>query len=468
LPAAHSDSDRLAMLEKLGLASVEQLFAGLPEGVRLRRPLAVPGPLSETELKKHFLAAAKANANLEDWVCFLGAGVYDHYIPAVVSHIIQRSEFYTSYTPYQAEISQGLLQSIYEYQTMICRLTGMEVSNASLYDGATALAESVFTAFSIRKQVGPVAVSAAVSPFYRRVLGSSLGGKGCGFQDLPYDRQTGQTVLPGAAGGSSQGSSPSKAGGAMPLAVVVQHPNFFGCLEDLAAQRRYCDSVGALMITCVDPLALGVLRPPGDYGADIVVAEGQGLGCAMNFGGPLLGVMAARREHIRHLPGRLAGMTVDRDGERAFSLTLQTREQHIKRERATSNICTNQALCALAACVYLATLGEVGLRRVAEACVQKSHYAWERLSKIEGFRPCFPEAHFFKEFAFSGPVPSRTVQERLAQKHIVSGLPLGPYYPEMRDAILWCVTEKGTREEIDRLVRELAEICKDEGAPCAT
>lgn len=450
LGAAHSQSDRQGMLEELGLTSAEQLFASVPESARLKCPLAVAGPLSELDLKRHFLTLARANANLEDWVCFLGAGIYDHYIPSIVGHILQRSEFYTSYTPYQPEISQGLLQSIYEYQTMVCRLTGMEVSNASLYDGATALAEAVFMAFSIKKRFGGVAVSDALSPFYRRVLSTYLRATGCNLHELPHDAEKGHTRF--ALDGQTE----------PPLAVVSQYPNFFGCVEDLSAQRELCNAVGALMITCVDPLALGLLRPPGEYGADIVVAEGQGLGCPMNFGGPLLGILAARREYIRHLPGRIAGMTADKDGKRAFALTLQTREQHIKRERASSNICTNQALCALAACVYLSTLGEVGFRQVAEACLHKSHYAWERLTSLEGFQPCFPQAHFFKEFALNSPIPAARIQERLAQERILPGLPLGRYYPNMGEAILWCVTEKRTKEEIDHLVQVLARVCKDE------
>lgn len=436
------------MLERLGLSSIADLFVSVPESARLKRPLAVPGPLSEPALRRYFLGLASANANLEDWVCFLGAGIYDHYIPTLVGYVTRRSEFYTSYTPYQPEISQGLLQSIYEYQTMICRLTGMEVSNASLYDGATALAEAVFIAFSIGQRPGPVAVSDAVNPFYRRVLRTYLRATGHQIQQLPHDPRDGRTLF------HVQHNRDC------PVAVLVQHPNFFGCLEDLQAQRHFCDTSGALMVTCVDLISLGLLRPPGDYGADIVVAEGQALGCQMAFGGPLLGVMAARREHLRHLPGRIAGLTTDKDGKRAFSLTLQTREQHIRRERATSNICTNQALCALAASVHMATLGEVGFRQVAEVCLQKSHYAWEKLTSLEGFRPCFPQGHFFKEFALYSPVASPKVRDLLAEKHIVSGLPLDGHYPEMGDAMLWCVTEKRTKEEIDELVQILADVAE--------
>jgi glycine dehydrogenase subunit 1 len=433
------------MLKELGLTSAEELFATVPENARLKRPLKVEGPLSEPDLKRYFLSTANANVNLEDWICFRGGGVYDHYIPSVVTHILQRSEFYTSYTPYQAEISQGFLQTIYEYQTMVSRLTGMEVSNASLYDAATALAEAVFMAFSIKKRFGPVAVSDAVNPFYRRVLRTYLRSANGALYELPHDPEKGQTEF-----STPEGEGP-------PVAVICQQPNFFGCLEDLAAQRRFCDATGAIMVTCVDPVALGLLRPPGEYGADIVVAEGQGLGCGMNFGGPLLGIMATRREHIRHLPGRIAGLTTDAEGKRAFALTLQTREQHIKREKATSNICTNQALCALAACVYLSTLGEVGFRQIAEACLQKSHYAMERLSNISGFQPCFPEASFFKEFALKSPIPSAILQERLGEKHILAGLPLGRYYSDMEEAVLWCITEKRTKEEIDLVVQLLAD-----------
>jgi len=441
LPNTQADVE--LMLQRLGLDSLEALFASVPASVRLQRPLQVPGPLSEIELLRHCAGLARQNANPDDWVCFQGGGVADHFVPAVVRYVLSRGEFLTAYTAYQPEASQGFLQAMYEFQTMIARLTGMEVANASLYDGATALAEAVFMALAAKGEGGAVYLSKGVNPRYRRVLRTLLRHR-VPLLELPLEQTTGQTAFP---------DTPVRKA----TAICLQHPNYLGCLEDLAALRRHCDRTGALMVVAVDPISMGMLKPPGDFGADVVVAEGQPLGLPLSFGGPLVGLLTTRRSLVRLLPGRLVGRTRDAAGRQAFTLTLQTREQHIRRERATSNICTNQAMCALAVTVYLTVLGETGLRQVAHQCLQKSHYAFERLVAEGKCAPLFPKTPFFKEFTLRPHCSAIRVQRAAARRRILSGIAQDNDYPEFGSAITFCVTEKRTAAEIDALVEAVRE-----------
>ena len=436
-------AERRAMLERIGVRDVEELFADIPEPARLRRPLDLPPPLSEAELLRHLRELAERNAHVQRYPSFLGAGAYDHLIPTVVQHVISLPEFYTAYTPYQAEVSQGTLQAIFEFQTLICQLTAMEVANASMYDGASAAAEAALAATAITGR-RRVVVSEAVHPEYRQVMATYLGNQGIGLETAPWDQ--GLTDLQALA----------RRLDAETAAVVMQQPNFFGCLDEMAQAAELAHRAGALLVAVVDPISLGLLAPPGDYGADFAVGEAQALGNPLSYGGPYVGFFAARRQHIRRMPGRIVGLARDVEGRRAFALVLQTREQHIRRERATSNICTNQGLNALAATVYLAALGREGIREVAEACLQKAHYAHQQLSRLPGVAAPWP-APFFKEFVLAFDVDPRTVVRRLWEEHgILGGLPLGRFYPQLASASLWCVTEARTRDEIDRLAAALA------------
>jgi glycine dehydrogenase subunit 1 len=383
---------------------------------------------------------ANRNVAADHAACFLGGGSYDHFIPAVVDFVGSRSEFYTSYTPYQAEASQGNLQALFEYQTLITQLTGLDVSNSSLYDGGSATAEAVLMALDSGSRGQRVVVTASVHPEYRQVLDTYLANVAT------------EVVTVGTAGGTVSPEELAKAIDDHTACVVVQHPNFFGCLEDVEAIAAAAHRVGALMIVIFDPVSLGVLRRPGDYGADIAVAEGQSLGNPMAFGGPYLGIMACREQFVRRMPGRLVGQTVDRRGKRCWVLTLQTREQHIRREKATSNICTNQALFALRASVYLAAMGPKGMRDVAELCLQKAAYAKRELTKGGKFSLAF-DRPTFKEFVVR--VKDGRVEDLVdaaLREGILAGVPLGRWYPELSDCLLVAVTEKRTKEEIERLV----------------
>ncbi|MHB1416045.1 MAG: aminomethyl-transferring glycine dehydrogenase subunit GcvPA, partial [Chloroflexota bacterium] len=375
---------------------------------------------------------------------FLGAGAYNHFIPAVVGRMVGRSEFYTSYTPYQPEISQGTLQSIFEFQTLICELTQMDVSNASLYDGASATAEALVLAVSVTRR-RKLVLGDTVHPEYRTVLRT-------------YTRELGLEIVEGGRrdGGRLDPAWVRAAVDENTACVIAQQPNFLGCLEDMEALARAAHEVGALFVAVYDPISLGLLRPPGAYGADVAVAEGQPLGIPISFGGPSLGLFSCAEKYLRQMPGRLVGETVDDQGRRGYVLTLQAREQHIRREKATSNICTNQALMALAATVYLSYMGPQGLRRVAELCLQKAHYAAERLGTLAGYSLAFADP-FFKEFALRCPRPPALVNAGLARRGIVGGYELGRDYPELADCLLFCVTEMNPREDIDRLVAALAE-----------
>ena len=443
----NTDVDRAKMLEAIGLTSIEELFADIPEEVRFPA-LDLPAPLSEMEVVRLLGELAEKNADLDHYACFLGAGAYRHFAPAVVDYILRRGELYTCYTPYQPEVSQGTLTAIYEYQTMVCQLTGMEVANASMYDGASALAEAALMACRITKRERVVA-SEATHPEYRQVVRTYTQGMGLEIQDTGYMRQDarwGQTDLAQLRDLVDEETA----------CVAVQYPNFFGVIEDLEAVGEIAHERGALFVVCADPIALGMLKPPGDYGADIVVGEGQALGAPPNFGGPYLGLFATRMKHVRQMPGRVIGQTVDAQGRRGFVMTLQTREQHIRRQKATSNICTNEALMALAATVYLAAMGKGGLRKAAELCYHKAHYAAARIADLPGFEVL--SEPFFKEFAVRMPFPPAEVNAQLLERGIIGGYDLGRAYPELADTMLLCVTEMNTGEEIDRLVEVLGKI----------
>ncbi len=431
------------MLDSIGVPSVQDLFACVPDALRLDGDLDVSGPLSEPELASHALSLARGNSDLQSHACFLGAGVYDHYIPATVPAITGRSEFYSSYTPYQPEMSQGNLQAIFEFQTMVCRLTGMEVANASMYDGASALAEAALMASSITGRRTWL-VSRAVHPSYRQTMGTFADAAGFTIQELPI------------AGILTDLRSLESLSWEDVACVVLQQPNFLGSVEDAARIGEIAHARGALFVVSADPICLGILSPPGDYDADICTGEGQPLGVAPSFGGPLLGLMACKKQFVRQMPGRLVGATVDANGWPSYTLTLQTREQHIRRERATSNICTNQAINALAATVYLATMGPDGLRQVARLCFDKAHYAADRIRSSPGLDVPFGD-RFVKEFVVKCNRPVREMNQRLMEKGIVGGLDLGRFYSEFAGHMLICVTERRTREEIDRLVECLAE-----------
>ena len=435
--------DQKEMLKIIGVSSIEDLLSNIPSDVRLKRGLNLPKPLSELELLNELKALSNMNANTNDYVSFLGAGAYDHFIPSVVPHILSRSEFYTAYTPYQAEMSQGLLQTIYEYQTLICELTGMEVANASMYDGASAMAEAAMMATRITKRE-EIIVSSTVNPRYRCVLNTYLMG-------LKYPVTTIRQTH-----GISDIERLSQSISDKTAAVIIQYPNFFGCVEDIRTIIDMAHRRGAIAVVAADPIALGLLKSPGELGADIVLGEGQSLGIPLNFGGPYLGFFATKMEHVRKMPGRVVGATTDREGKVGYCLTFQTREQHIKRERATSNICTNEALVALAATVYMEAMGREGLKDVATLCLKKAAYARKKIGEIKGYSIPF-SIPAFKEFVVKAPVAPHLIQERLNSQKILSGLDLGTYYPELNNHILFCVTEKRTRDEIDRLASVLGE-----------
>lgn len=439
----HTEADRQRMLEAIGVDSIDRLFEVVPEESRYPS-LDLPPGLSEMEVVRLFQGLAEENADLDHHPCFLGAGAYRHFIPAVVDHVLRRGEFNTAYTPYQPEASQGTLTAIYEYQSMICDLTGMDVTNASLYDGASAVAEAALMAARITRREELV-VARNVHPAYRQVLRTYTQGLGLPIRGVGYDHQ-GRVDLASARETLSSASA----------CLIVQHPNFFGCLEDLSSASELAHRVGALLVACLDPIALGLFRPPGEEGADLVAGEGQALGNPLSFGGPYLGFLACRQEYMRQLAGRLVGMTTDTQGRRGFVLTLQTREQHIRREKATSNICSNQALVALAATVYLAAMGKQGLRQVAELCFHKAHYAARQIEGLPGF--ALPFGEFFKEFVVKTTLSPREVNAKLWERGIVGGYDLGPDYPELADGLLLCVTEMNPKEEIDALVEVLGEM----------
>ena len=437
--------DQRAMLDAIGVETIDDLFAMIPAELRYKRELAIPPALSEIELTQHMAQLAAKNEHAGSKVCFLGGGSYDHFVPAVVDEIAGRGEFYTSYTPYQAEVSQGNLQVVFEYQTLVARLTGLDVSNASLYDGGSAAAEAVLMAVSSTRRYGKVVVPASVHPEYRQTTATYLLNLGV------------EVVTIGTPNGVVNPKDLAAAVDDTTACVVVQQPNFFGCVEDAEALAKIAHDAGALVVAAFDPISLGLLKRPGDWGADIAVAEGHTLGTPMQYGGPYLGIMACREKLVRRMPGRITGQTVDRRGKRCFVLTMQTREQHIRREKATSNVCTNQGLFALRATIYLALLGPEGLRETANLCLQKSRYAAERLCENERFELAF-DAPTLKEFVIRDR--QGRVDELLADAldtGFLAGVPLGRWYPELDDCFLVAVTEKRTKQEVDALARALAK-----------
>lgn len=435
----NTEQDQQAMLSSIGLAAKEELFADIPPAARLQRKLNLPETLSEEELLAHLKELAGKNADHDRYVSFLGAGVYDHFSPSVIDQLLLRSEFYTAYTPYQAEVSQGTLTAIFEYQTMICELTGMDVSNASMYDGATGLAEAAVMAVSATRR-STVLISRTVHPAYREVLTTYSKGRSIEIKEVDYDPRLGTTDL----------TKLEKLVDDQTAAVIMQNPNFFGCLEDGENISSIAKGKQALLVAAVDPVSLALLKAPAEYGADIVVGEGQGLGIPQSFGGPLLGFFAATQSLIRKMPGRIVGQTQDAHGRRGYVLTLQTREQHIRREHATSNICSNEGLCALAATMYLTFMGKAGLREVAEQSLQKAHYLAEAFRKA-GFVLPFA-APFFKEFVADVKSDPLELNERLLSDNILGGYALKNDYPELPRHALFCATERRTKEQMNKLV----------------
>ena len=442
----HTEAELSAMLETIGVASVEELFADVPHAHRFPR-LDLPQGMSEPEVAALFRRHAAANGALDTHSCFLGAGAYHHYTPAVIPHLLFRSELYTAYTPYQPEVSQGTLQTIFEFQTMVARLFGMEVANASLYDGSTALAEAALMAARLRAGRRTVVVSEAVHPEYRQVVATYLSGIGLRIVTVPFDRDTGETDRDALAGALDADTA----------AVLTQYPNFLGVIEPLEELVELTHAAGALAVASADPVALATLRPPGELGVDIATAEGQPLGIPLFYGGPYVGLLATSMRNVRQMPGRLAGVAYDGVGRRGFVLTLKPREQDIRRERATSNICTNEALIATAVAIYLAALGPNGLRDVADQCYHRSHYLAAELARLPGFSPRFSRP-FLREFALRTPRPPAEINRRLWEQHgIVGGLDLGRFDLGLEDCWLLTATELNSRADIDRLAAVLAE-----------
>ncbi|MEK7633540.1 MAG: aminomethyl-transferring glycine dehydrogenase subunit GcvPA [Patescibacteria group bacterium] len=434
-----TSQEEKTMLKTVGINGLDQLFKGIAKEHRLKRDLNLPAGLSEIELKREIESMAEKNRVYK--TSFRGAGAYRHFIPSVVKHLVMRSEFYTAYTPYQAERSQGMLQSIYEYQTMICRLTGMDLANASMYDGASALAEAALMATRIvdRKQI---LLSQAVHPEYQSTVKTYCHANQINVINLPFkdgvtDLKELKALLTDQVGG-----------------VIIQNPNFFGSFEEIKKIAQIVHEIGAiLVVNVVEPTSLALVKSPGEQEADIVVGDGQSFGIPLNFGGPYIGFMATKKEYMRRIPGRLVGMTKDTQGRRAFVLTLQSREQHIRREKATSNICTNSALCALTVLIYLATLGPK-LREVAELSMAKAYYLAKKLAKLPGIKLVKSQG-FYNEFVVKVK-SSQMVLQKLRNKGIEGGIDLGKYYPQLKNHLLFCATELNTKEEIDKAVKILS------------
>ncbi|MBI4198705.1 MAG: aminomethyl-transferring glycine dehydrogenase subunit GcvPA [Chloroflexi bacterium] len=426
----NTEADRQAMLKAIGVSSVADLFQDIPAAYR-NPPLHIPPPLSELELRRELETLAAENRHAGAGPSFLGAGAYNHYVPAVSLAIANRGEFLTAYTPYQPEVSQGTLQVTYELQSLTCQLLDMEVANAGMYEGASALAEAALMACRVTHRYR-VAYRDTLSPSYRAVVAT-------------YTAPQGIELYPVAPGAPLKPET---------ACLIVQHPNFYGYLEDLAALGKNARDSGALLVVSADPTATALFKAPGSYGADIVTTEGQPLGLPLSFGGPYIGLFTCKSQYLRQMPGRIVGRTVDTQGRTAYVLTLQTREQHIRRERATSNICTSEALLGLMVVVYLATLGKHGLRQVAELCYHKAHYAASLIAKLPGYRLPM-NGTFFQEFAVQCPKPPSEVNAALLERGIIGGLDISDAYP---NGMLLCVTEMNTREEIDRLAKALGTI----------
>jgi glycine dehydrogenase subunit 1 len=436
-----TESDRGEMLATIGVESVDELFGQIPEPLRLGRPLDLPAGMSEAEVYERLAALAAGNADAEEQVCFIGAGMYDHYVPAIVDAITQRSEFLTPYTPYQPEISQGGLQAMFEFQTAMSELTGLPVSNAGLYEGPSSVASAGYLAIGATGRRRFV-VSRGLHPHSRETLTTYSVGYGAEIVEVGLEEGvTDAAALAAAVDGET-------------AAVFLQSPNFLGAIEDVEALGAAARDHGALLVVATDPMTLGILRPPGECGADVALGEGQPLGNRLDFGGPSFGFFCATEELIRRMPGRIAGETEDVDGRRGFVLALQTREQHIRREKATHNICTAQALNALAATIHLAWLGREGFRELGELLAQRTAYARERLAAVEGVE-LLHEAPVVREFALRLAAPVDRVLERCAERGIAAGYPLGREYPEHGDGLLVAITERRTREQIDDLAEAL-------------
>lgn len=446
----HSKAETAQMLKSVGVKSIEDLFSVVPEKYRFPK-LDLPVGVTEMEVLGEMKEYAAANETVEDLICFLGAGAYHHYIPAAVDMLLRRGEFYTAYTPYQPEISQGTLQAVFEFQTLMANLTGMDVSNASHYDGATATAEAGVMAYhNYRGKRAKILLSAAVNPQNREVLCSYL----CGYENIEIEtlglenplEATPDDIIPSIDENTSL--------------VVVQYPDFFGRIYDLSKLADQVHAKGSLLAVVTNPIALGLLKTPGEFGADIVVGEGQPLGIPLSYGGPYLGFFTTKKEYVRKIAGRLVGETADAKGNRGYVLTLTAREQHIRREKATSNICTNQGLMALAATIYLSLLGKNGLKQVAELCYQKAHYASLKIGEIPGFK-ILGKSPFFHEFVIQCPISAKVINERLLDYQILGGFELAKAYPDLTNHLLVAVTEMNTLEEIDYLVNSLAEVSHD-------
>jgi glycine dehydrogenase subunit 1 len=442
----HTESDRRAMLAKIGLERMDDLYDAIPKEVRFP-DLDLPDPISEMEIAREMLTLSEANLEVQHVPCFLGAGAYNHFIPSIIDHILQRNEFYTAYTPYQPEISQGTLQAIFEYQSLMCNLTGMEVSNASHYDGATALAEAVILALNQhRGKRLKVLLSPTIHPHYRQVVRT-------------YTQGMGLTI----AGDESLDTNSAMLGEMLDddtTLVAVQYPDFLGRIEDFSSLGEAAKKAGALFCVVVNPLALGLLKPPSEFGADIVVGDGQPLGIPLSYGGPYVGIFTTRQQFVRRMSGRLVGETVDSRGQRGYVLTLTPREQHIRRDKATSNICTNQGLMALATAVYLSVVGKQGLREVAELCYHKAHYAAEKIDALDRYS-LWHRGPFFHEFVVSCPKPVAEINDQLLDYDILGGYDLGQEYPALADHMLIAVTEVISKEDINDFVTVLEEVSHD-------
>lgn len=440
-----SDNDIKVMLAKIGINSIEELFGSIPEDVKLNRPLNVPGPFSEPEVMAYFKKMANKNSS-PDILSFLGAGAYNHVIPSVVDYLSQRGEFVSPYTPYQPEISQGTLQTIFEFQTLICQLTGLDIANASLYDGASGAAETVLMAFRLRKKP-KIFVARSLHPQYRETIQTYVNNLHLNILEIGYE-ETGCMNLEELRNSIDDETS----------VVIYQSPNYFGAIEDIRKISETAHQYNALSAAVIaEPVSLGILEAPGVLGADIVTGEAQAFGIPLSFGGPYLGFMSCREEFIRQFPGRIAGETHDIEGKRGYVLTLSTREQHIRRERATSNICTNQALCALRATMFLEVLGQEGFKELAWQNLQKTQYAKEQLSQIKGISIKF-SGNIFNEFVCEFSKPWEDIQVELLKKDILGGYGLEGDFPELKNCAVICVTEKHKKEDIDMLATALSEI----------
>ncbi|MSR64349.1 MAG: aminomethyl-transferring glycine dehydrogenase subunit GcvPA [Verrucomicrobiae bacterium] len=434
----NTDAELDSMLRDIGVASFEELIATVPKSLRISK-LNLPSPLSEPELQRELITLSRRNTSLDQVLNFIGAGAYEHFVPSAIDHLVMRGEFYTAYTPYQAEASQGTLQAIYEYQSMMCRLTAMDISNASLYDGASALAEAALLCLAQNPRRKTLLISAAIHPEYRQVVRTYTQGLPIKLVEVPVrDGVTDTAALRTALNADVAG-------------VLMQSPNFFGCIEEMADASQATHVAGALFAACVNPISLGVLAPPGEYGADIACGEGQPLGIPVAYGGPWLGFFATTKKIVHKICGRLVGRTCDVDGQDGFVLTLQAREQHIRREKATSNICTNQSLLALRACVFMSLMGKQGMKELAELNLIRAHEAAETIAKITGYR-IKHSAPFFNEFVVTCPMPAAELSRRLEAKGIFAGLPIGG------NDLLVCVTETKSRGDIEAFCKALAEV----------